>query len=337
LISETEKSLNTVVFGGVAFPDSDVPLSATGEESLNDGTSQVRCCTVRDPRVDALGIFQPDTVDLGAELSLAANSDCAVMHAELGIELPAPNTLIIPRHFGVHTEVPDSEEPDDYRFGVCVVETDVEWAGPVQVDIDAEPVIGYKVDCKTSLPVSDQPLTVSLSTDRPEFTSPHMRAITSECDPRGVTRWSRWYFLVNAVHLIDQLDSRNYVRDMAFTIKTMIEKMRQEGAADSAFLNDVKTMVLSAESSIGAKKWTVAQALSAMNILDDATVLALTPLGDDTYSPTLSFSNPEAELVSHIAALRYAVCSEFAYSGELEHCKMRDDVDDALPGLPKFP
>ena len=332
-----EPGVQKIVFGGAAFPDSNVALSATGEEAVavpvGGGFSEVRCCTVKDERVGEGGTFQPGPFDLGTALSspILADADCADI-------LPKPDagTLIIPRHFGVHTEDPDSMEADDYRFGVCVVDTNVEWYGPVQVDIVAKPVIGYRVDCKTPLPVSDQPLTLSQSAGPPaaEFTSPEMRAITSECDPRGVTRWSIWYFVVNAVHLTDQLDSRTYVRHMAFTIKTMIEKMRQEGAADSAFLNSVKTTVLNAESSIGANNWTAAQGQSAMDVLDDATLLALTPPGDDTYSPTPSFPNPEAEIVSHIAALRYAVCSELAFPGALGNCEIDEDVDEALPELP---
>jgi hypothetical protein len=38
--------------------------------------------------------------------------------------------------------------------------------------------------------------------------------------------------------------------------------------------------------------------------------------------------------VSHIAALRYAVCSELAWPGALEECRMNEFVDDALPDLP---
>jgi hypothetical protein len=329
-IAVTQQSgLNKVVFGGAAYPGSNVPLSAVGEFAETAGTSETRCCTVRDPRVVA-GTFQSGPFDLGAALSspMLADADCA--------DMPTPDagTLIVPRYFGVHTEDLGSTNPEDYRFGVCVVDTTVEWDGPVQVDIVAEPVVGYAVNCKTPPTVDKQPLTLGLSTDPAEFTSPEMRAITSECDPRGVTRWSTWYFVVNAVHLTGQQDSRTYVSRMAFLLKTMIETMREEGVADSEFLNDVKTLVLNAQAAIGSKKWTQAEAISAMATLDNATLLALTPPGDDTYSPTTNFSNPKGELVSHLAALRYAVCSEFAHPGNLGLCTMNDMVDGALPELP---
>jgi hypothetical protein len=335
-ISETTAGSHKVVFGGAAFPGSSVALSATGEEALTAGTSTVQCCTVKDTRVGADGTFQPAPFDLGFALQSADDEDCATMPA------PAPDTLIVPAHFGVHTDDPDSTDPEDYRFGVCVVDTGVLWDGPVQVDIVAEPVVGYQVECKATppatLPVDKQPLTLGLSaatdTEPAEFTSPEMRAITSECDPRGVTRWSTWWFVVNAVHLTDQLDSRTYVSRMAFVLKTMVETMRQEGVADSVFLNDVKTLVLNAQAAIGSKKWTPAEAISAMDTLDVATIRALTPPVGVMYSPTASFSNPKGELVSHLAALRYAVCSELAWPGALEECRMNESVDEALPQLP---
>jgi hypothetical protein len=336
-IAETQESgLNKIVFGGEAFPGSNVPLSAAGEEAEEPGISKTGCCTVLDTRVGNGNQWGP--FDIGD--AMGADGACADMFADLGISAPLPDTLIVPRHFGVHTDPEDEDlTTDDFKFGVCVVDTTAEWDGPVQVDIVAEPVVGYAVNCENPEGVDKQPLTLGLSTVPTEFTSPEMRAITSECDPRGVTRWSRWYFVVNAVHLTEQEDSRTYVRRMALVIKNMIETMRQAGVADSAFLNDIKTLVLNAEAAIGSKKWTQAQATSAMDTLDDATLVALTPPGDDTYSPTASFSNPKGELVSHLAALRYAVCSELAHPHpmDLKACKMDDRVDSRLPTLPQPP
>jgi len=328
LIATTKAGSNKVVFGGAAFPGSNVPLSAAGELAEDDGTSEVRCCTVRDPRVGAgkgqTVTFQWTPFDLGAALSSPTLADAAC----LDMPKPNPGTLIVPRHFSVHTDELGSTNPEDYRFGVCVVDTDVEWDGPVQVDIVAEPVVGYAVDCKTPAVVDQQPLTLGLSTAPKEFTSPQMRPITSECDPRGVTRWSTWYFVVNAVHLTAKENSRGYVASLFSVLKSMIEEMRKTGAADTTFLKDLKSLVLQAEGPSTPPA-------SSMTFLDTATLMALTPPeGQNPYSPNDSFSNPKGELVSHLAALRYAVCSELAWPGALEECRMNEFVDEALPDLP---
>jgi hypothetical protein len=331
LSATTKAGSNKVVFGGAAFPGGNVPLSAAGELAEDDGTSKVRCCTVRDPRVSAGNgqtvNFQWTPFDLGAALgSPLADADCADMPK------PEPGTLIVPRHFSVHTEELGSTDTEAYRFGVCAVDTDVKWDGPVQVDIVAEPVVGYAVDCKTDLGVDKQPLTLGLSMDPKEFTAPLMRPITSECDPRGVTRWSTWYFVVNAVHLTEKENSRGYVASLFSVLKSMIEEMRKKGAADSTFLRDVKSLVLQADGPSTPPG-------ASMDYLDNATLLALGPwdgypYSPSPYSPNDSFSNPKGELVSHIAALRYAVCSELAWPGALEECRMNEFVDDALPDLP---
>ena len=330
LSATTKAGSNKVVFGGAAFPGSKVPLSAAGELAKTDGTSMTQCCTVRDPRVgagntnqDGATAFQWALFDLGAALSSPlADADCAEMPK------PGPGALIVPRHFSVHTADLGSTDPEDYRFGVCVVDTDVKWDGPVQVDIVSEPVVGYAVDCKNPATVDQQPLTLGLSTDPKEFTSPQMRPITSECDPRGVTRWSTWYFVVNAVHLTAKENSRGYVASLFSVLKSMVEEMRKTGAADSTFLKDLKSLVLQAEGPSTPPQ-------SSMAFLDAATLMALTPPEDQNpYSPNDSFSNPKGELVSHLAALRYAVCSELAWPGALEECRMNEFVDEALPDLP---
>jgi len=329
LSATTKAGSNKVVFGGAAFPDSNVPLSAVGELAKDDGTSEVRCCTVSDPRVSAgkgqTVTFQWTPFDLGAALSSAPG--CQAMPD------PGPGTLIVPRHFGVHTKNLGSTKPEEYRFGVCAVDTNAGWVGPVQVDIVAEPVVGYEVDCKTDLGVDKQPLTLGLSMDPKEFTAPLMRPITSECDPRGVTRWSTWYFVVNAVHRIDKENSRGYVASLFSVLKSMIEEMRKTGAADSTFLRDVKNLVLQADGPSTPPE-------SSMDFLDNATLLALGPWDGYPYSPNPyspnnnSFSDPKGELVSHLAALRYAVCSELAWPGALEECRMHPSVNAALPPLP---
>lgn len=329
-IALTAEGSNKIVFGGAAFPGSNVPLSATGETAESGGTSTVRCCTVRDPRVSAGGSRKNRAVtyawtsfDLGSALSDESLSDESC--ADIG---PAPpGTLIIPPHFGVHTDDLRSPDPEDYRFGVCVVNTDAQWQGPVQVDVVAESVIDYPVDCKTDLGVHKQPLVLGLSVEPAEFTSPDMRAVTIECDPRSVTRWSKWFFVVNAVHLADKDSSRGYVASMFSTLRSMIEEMRKKGAVETPFLNDLTTLVLDAQSPSNS-------ATGSMASLDAATLMALTPPDGDPYTPNASFSNPKGELVSHLAALRYAVCSELAYPGNLTECRINEAVDNALPELP---
>jgi hypothetical protein len=323
--SITKPGAHKVVFGGAAFPGSEVPLSAAGELAKTGGTSTTQCCTVRDPRVrkgkGQTVTFEWTPFDLGAALNSSLADGC-------DMPKPAAGTLIVPRQFSVHTENLNSTNPDDYEFGVCVVNTDVEWDGPIQVDIVAEPVVGYAVDCKDNERVDKQPLTLGLSIDPKEFTAPQMRPVTSECDPRGVTRWSTWFFVVNAVHRTDKENSRGYVASLFSVLNSLIEEMRKTGAADTIFLRDLKSLVLQADGPSTPPA-------SSMAFLDNATLMALTPPDNqDPYSPNGSFSNPKGELVSHLAALRYAVCSELAFPGALENCRMNDMVDAALPQLP---
>jgi hypothetical protein len=321
----TKPGAHKVVFGGAAYPDSDVPLSAAGELAENAGTSTTQCCTVRDPRVrKGKGntiVLDWTPFDLGAALSSQLAEGCSSMPK------PSQGALIVPRNFSVHTANLDSRNPDDYRFGVCVVNTNVEWDGPMQVDIVAKPVVGYEVDCKVNEKVEKQPLTLGLSMEPKEFTAPQMRPITSECDPRGVARWSTWYFVVNAVHRIDKENSRGYVASLFSVLNSMIEEMRKTGAADTTFLRDLKSIVQQADGPATPPG-------ASMDFLDNATLLALGPWEQDPYSPNGSFSNPKGELVSHLAALRYAVCSELAFPGALENCTMNPLVNAALPQLP---
>jgi hypothetical protein len=321
-----------VVFGGAAFPDSEVPLSAAGELANTGGTSTVQCCKVPDPRVSkkkGIIAFDWTPFDLGA----AMGSLCAEMFSDLGIAPPAPGQLIVPPHFSVHTDPDISDQDltkDDFKFGACVVNTGVEWVGPMQVDVVAEPVVDYEVNCEPG-PVHKQPLVLGLSED--EFTSPEMRAITIECDPRGVTRWSKAFFVVNGMHRADKDASNGYVARMFTTLRSMIEEMRKQNAVDSTFLKDLTGIVLAAQNPSNS-------ASASMAHLDNATLMALTPGDPDPYfpSPTAKFSNPKGELVSHLMALRYAICSELAHPGNVKHdeCRVPEDspVGAALPKLP---
>lgn len=316
----TTAGLQRVVFGGAAFPESEVPLSAAGELAKTDGTSTVQCCKVRDPRVSkkkGIIAYAWAPFDLGAALG---SGDCA------DVPGPGPGALIVPPHFSVHTQDPNSTTPEDYKFGVCVVETGVEWVGPMQLDVVAEPVVGYPVNCETAL-VHKQPLVLGLSEN--EFTSPEMRAITIECDPRSVTRWSKAFFVVNGVHLADKDASNGYVARMFTTLRSMIEEMRKQNAVESTFLKDLTGIVLAAQNPSNS-------ASASMAHLDNATLKALTPGNPDPYSPTTNFSNPKGELVSHLMALRYAICSEIAHPGNLKHeeCLVNPLVDAVLPELP---
>lgn len=320
---KTQEGSNKVVFGGARYTNSGVPLSAAGELAKNEGTSEVQCCKVLDTRVSRKKgtlAFSWTSLDLGAAMS--STPGCAAI-------APEPGTLIIPPHFGVHTANLDSTTPSEYQFGVCVVDTGVDWIGPMQIDVVAEPVVGYNVDCETNV-VHKQPLVLGLSED--EFTSPEMRAITVECDPRGVTRWSKAFFVVNAVHLADKDQSNGYVARMFTTLRSMIEEMRKQNAVGSTFLKDLTSIVLDAQNPSNS-------ASASMAHLDIATLMALTPDGPDPYPdpPIGNFSNPKGELVSHLMALRYAICSEIAHPGDLKHedCLLKDTAIDAvLPTLP---
>lgn len=338
-IAQTSAGSNKIVFGGAAFPGSNVPLSATGETAIVNGigTSSVKCCTVRDPRVSAGGsrknrviTYAWSPLDLGTALRDETLSDESLNVESCADIAPPAGTLIIPPHFGVHAQNLLSTDPEAYRFGVCVVDTDATWQGPVQVDVVAERVIDYPVDCKTTLGVHKQPLVLGLSTAPTEFTSPEMRAVTIECDPRSVTRWSKWFFVVNAVHLADKDESRGYVARMFTALRSMIEEMRKKSAVDGTFLNDLTSLVLAAQNPSNS-------ATGSMASLDAATLMALTPPDGDPYQPNTSFSNPKGELVSHLAALRYAICSELAYPGNLAECRVNEAVDNALPELPQSP
>ena len=250
---------------------------------------------------------------------------------------PEPGELIVARHFGVHTEIPDSQIVSDYRFGLCVVETDVAWLGPVHLDVDAETIPGldYSVNCKIGGGVDNQPLTLGLTTFPPEFTSPRMRATTIECDPRSVARWSTWYFIPNGQHLTGKESSKTYVGRMSSKVKGMIGAMRAEGAVAEFLLDDVKSQLLDAEKLFKGGKATAADAALAMPILDAATVAVLR---EDPVAPfypgSASFTNPKGQLSSHLMALRYAVCSELAHPSSLGSCFIDPTVEGLLPPLP---
>jgi hypothetical protein len=338
-------------FGG---PDNGVPLSATGEFADNpDGLeSSVKCCTVRDPRVGAgntkkggFTAFDWVPFDIGAALSTPlADPNC------VDLPQPLPGELIVDRHFGVHTENPDSIEPDDYRFGLCVVETGVEWRGPVHLDVTAEGIPGlgtggdpdndgYSVNCKLGEGgVDKQPLSLGLTTFPPEYVAPYMRATTIECDPRSVAKWSTWWVIPNAQHLTGKETSLTYTSRMSADLKNLIEAMRFEFAVAETLLNEVKAYVLAAEDLFKDRKATDSDYVAALMPLDDATIQALIPDPEaPAYPGSFSFVNPKGELVSHLMALRYAVCSELAHPENLVACEVDAGVESYLPPLPAPP
>jgi hypothetical protein len=325
-------SVNPVIFGGTVFPDSTAPISAAGEFAPNTGDSSILCCTVQDPRVGAGNVrkdgpnaFNWVDFDIGAALENPALADENCL--DPAFLKPGPGKLIIPRHFGVHTE------------------------GVIFIDVAAEKIdgINYSVNCNaTSL--DDQPLTLALSTDKPGFTAPNMRATTADCDPRSGDRWSTSYFVGNAERMSEKETSKTYVGRKSSVFKNMMEAMRAEGAVDSSFIDDVKGLLLVAEKLFNRKKSTVDDARDALKLLDDVTRLTLLIQTMEPGSPSppaavpgpfgssSNFSNPKGDMVSHALALRYAVCSELAWVGNLlPNCEIADDIVSALPPLPLPP
>ncbi len=332
-VSETPPGDDIVVFGGV---DNGVPLLATGEFAPNGGQSTVRCCTVRDPRVK-LKTFRngrQKIIHKGRPFDIGRAMGNPHL-AEGCEELPQPgdHELIVQRHFSVHTEEEDELDPDKYVFGLCVVETDVEWLGAVNLDISAVPSVGYEVDCKRT-GVSNQPLTLGLTTSPPEFNAPLMRPVTAECDPRGVPKWSTWYFIPNAVHLTNKLPSKLYVLGRIFVLKLMILSMEFDPGdpVDSVLLNSVRSQVNQARNIVLGP----APADTALPILDTATVEVLAPDVNTSgiYQSTANFPNPKGELASHLTALRFAICNELAFPDVAGACRIVDAVENELPALP---
>lgn len=330
-VSNTSSGNDIVVFGG-----NTVPLTVTGDVAENSAQSSVKCCTVRDPRVKLKTYWNGSQkikhkgvpFDIGKAMSSSlADSDCA--------DLPQPDRfdLIVPRHFSVHTEVEGSLDPDDYRFGLCVVETNGIWQGPMHMDVTSEQAVGYPVDC-TRNGVKNQPLTLGLTTFPEEFTAPFMRPVTVECDPRGVAKWSTWYFVPNAVHLTNKLPSKWYVVGRFVVLQLMMGFMEFQGAVESTLINDVQSQVLAARLLLVGPT-TPSEAMAAMSILDDATVEVLTPgPTSSSYPGSGTFPNPKGELASHLMAVRYAVCNELAFVDMPLECKLRPDVLGLLPPLP---
>ncbi|MGI9236312.1 MAG: hypothetical protein ACR2QZ_02900, partial [Woeseiaceae bacterium] len=323
-----------VVFGG---PDNGVPLLATGEFAVDGGESSIKCCTVRDPRVKLKTrpngskkiIHKRYPFDIGKAMGTHLAEGCE--------ELPQPDRwdLMVPGHFSVHTATAGSLDLDEYVFGLCVVETGVEWLGAVNLDISAVPAVGYPVDC-TRTGVENQPLTLGLTTDPPEFTAPLMRAVTTECNPRGAAKWSTWYFIPNAVHLTNKLPSRAYVIGRFVVLKLMILSMQLDpgNPVDDALLNSIKSKVTAARNIVLGP----ASPDLALPILDDATVDVLTPpvapVMGSPYPGSSNFPNPKGELASHLMALRYAVCNELAFVDMPGLCKIDPAVELLLPDLP---
>jgi hypothetical protein len=250
-------------------------------------------------------------------------------------ELPQPDNydLIVPGHFSVHTEESDSLDPDDYRFGLCVVETTAPLRGIVHMDIDAEPAVGYPVDCSRQ-GVKNQPLALGLTTSPEEFNAPFMRPVTIECDPRAGADWSTWYFIPNAVHLTKKLPSKWYVLGRIAVLKLMIFSMQfdPENPVDNGLLNSVRSKVNAARNIVWGPP---SQASAALEPLDQASALVLSePATSSVYPGSARFPDPKGELASHLLALRYAVCSELAFVNMPGSCKVPAAIEALLPPLP---
>ena len=320
----------------VSAPGSGVPLTAIGEVAVTADESSVLCCTVQDPNPFLTGDDDDSDGDSDSDsdsdrrsfdIGFASNTEPSC------IDLPRLDRgeLKIPAHFGVHTDPAIADEDltaADHRYGLCVVQTAVEWLGAVVVDVAASEVVGYDVECKPTPDrgIDNQPLVLARTTDLPEFAQ-KMRSITSECDPRGSAKWTEWWFVVNAEHLTAIKSSEDYVGGMSEQLRDMIEAMRDDGAVDSAFLETIEAQVEDAEDLFEDSS------SDAMDILDNATIDALTEApGAFPYFGSALFTNPKGELVSHLMALRYAVCSERAHAGDLINCRITSGVEGRLPG-----
>jgi hypothetical protein len=350
--SKTEDgAMDQPVFGGAAFPESEAALSASITLAVTGGTSETTCCTVRDWRVyKKHGKVKqlPYDLDLGAAMLIPylADPECAAIS-------PGPHKLIVGKEFGVHTDPSIYyPEPSDHRFGVCVVETEIESLGPVFIDAVAQNVVGYAVDYSPEK-VSEQALTLGLATAPAGFRAPLMRAITSDYDPRGIDRWSTWYFVPNAQHETKIVDEEDYLKKMFERMLSLMADMYSESAVDTDFLIDVGTqVVLAGKKSIGPSYYR--DPAMAVRLLDEATRLALliatvepgspSPPTSNPYGSSPSYANPQGDLVSYAAALRYAVCSEQVFPSSpsmpgnvVFNCEMESDIVGALPALPAAP
>jgi hypothetical protein len=325
--SETPEGPDRPAFGGAGNPANSAPLSATGDAG-SSGSNMVQCCTVHDWRVGA-GNTKKDgplafkRVPFDFSVAMSADPSCVDM------PIPPIGELVATREIGVHLN-PDFVDPDlpqNYRFGICVVLTDVFWTSPIFLDTDAVKVVGFPVTCESG-PVANQPITFARTLNPTEFAK--MRSNSVDCDPRGIGKWSEYWFSPNGVHLDWVESSMVYLSKKSSTLKDMLEAMRLDGAVPSAFVDDLKQQVVDAEKHFkgGSKKKDPSNALP---ILDDATLDAL---AFGAYGSTTQFPVPVAEIVSHIQALRYGICSELVSPGDLvPACELDPDVEAALPPL----
>ena len=146
-------------------------------------------------------------------------------------------------------------------------------------------------------------------------------------------RWSEWWVITNAAHLPGMEARKTYVGRMSSVLKDMITAMQLDpaGPVDLSLLSDVKSLVVDAEKLFKSPRRTATEAADAMVVLDDATLRVLRAMGPpDPYPGSPTFTNPEADLASHLTALRYAVCSELAHATDLPSCAMDPDVEDEL-------
>ena len=171
-----------------------------------------------------------------------------------------------------------------------------------------------------------------------------MRSVSTQCDPRSVVKWSQSWIVVNGAHVTGKAAPRTYVSRMFSLAKDLIGAMREDGAivTTDPLSSDVRSFVEDAEALFRNRRSDDADLVLAMTFLDEATLLALAPPSPGLpYVSTSLFDNPKGELVSHLTALRYALCSEFALplalmdnpSLNLGFCNMDGRVVTALPTL----
>ena len=326
-----ERKRDAVVFGGAA---SGVALTAVGDFAPDGGESILICGELLDSRVFLkYGKIRHARVpfDVGlAKNAIAAFADTPTL---------AAGELVIPEHIHVHTENPNELDPANHLFALCYVDTFF-WWGVTSVDVDASQVVGFPVACKPNEGIDRQPLIFARATLPGEFAK-EARSISTQCDPRGVANWSQSWILVNVQHATGKSPVMSYVNRMSALLKNMISAMVDDGAivTTDPLAADVRSLVLDAEMLFQPRRVTFADVLLAMSKLDDASILALAPPSPGLpYVSTPRFDNPKGELVSHLTALRYAVCSEIALGlapsgSDLSLCVMRADVVLALPTL----
>lgn len=345
-VSETPSGFNIPILGG---QPASVPMLATGDLAQNSGQSSIDFgCKIRDPRVyekTRRGVTRIKFrwwkhFDIGDAIDdpALASPECAEL-----LPGPGPGKLKIPPGFGVYTDPAIADEDltlDDFVFGLSRIETGVVWSGPIHFDVDATDVAGFSVDCKEPTGgVPNQPLTLGLSTFPAEYTAPWMRPVTIECDPRGVAKWSTWYYTPNAAHVSPNFfTSLVSVKARFWILRGLIFALGQDDAVEPTLLDAINTQVVAAHGALGFIP-NAMQIQNSIDGLDTATITVLTPSADPggpapAYPGSGLFPNPKGELASHVMALRYALCSELQNVNNLANCQPIPAVNALLPPLP---